>query len=153
MSAPAGSYTDFAHTGPDTLAGKYLRLFWQPVQLARDLPSGRAKPIRIMSQDFTLYRGQSGQAHLVDARCPHRGTQLSAGWIEGDALRCYYHGWVYAPDGQCVEQPAEPEPFCNRIKIRSFPTYAYLGLIFAYLGEGDPPPVPRFSQLEGSEPG
>ena len=26
----AADYTDFAHTGPGTLAGRYLRLFWQP---------------------------------------------------------------------------------------------------------------------------
>src|SRR5437867_3500774 len=51
-------YTDFAHTGPGTLAGRYLRLFWQPVSLSRDLSAGRARPLRIMSEDFTLYRGE-----------------------------------------------------------------------------------------------
>lgn len=28
---------DFAHTGPDTLAGQYLRGFWQPIYLSHDL--------------------------------------------------------------------------------------------------------------------
>src|SRR5581483_5497583 len=37
-----------------------------------------------------------------------------------------------------------PEPFCERIKIAGYPTEEYLGLIFAYLGEGTPPPFPRF---------
>jgi 5,5'-dehydrodivanillate O-demethylase oxygenase subunit len=101
-----------------------------------------------MSEDLTLYRGESGQAHLVAFRCAHRGTQLSTGWVEGDNLRCFYHGWIYDGAGQCVEQPAEPEPFCSRIKIRSYPVQEYLGLIFVYLGEGDPPPLPTYPELE-----
>ena len=36
-------YTDFAHTGPGTLAGRYLRTFWQPVYVARDLPREQAE--------------------------------------------------------------------------------------------------------------
>lgn len=130
--------------GPGTLAGRYLRLFWQPVYIAPDLPAGKARPIHVMGEEFTLYRGESGQPHLVDFRCAHRRTQLSIGWVEGDTIRCRYHGWAYDASGQCVEQPGEPEPFCNKIKIRSYPTREYLGLIFAYLGEGDAPPPPRF---------
>jgi 5,5'-dehydrodivanillate O-demethylase len=144
---------DYAYIGPGTLAGRYLRTFWQPIHIAAQLPAGRAKPIRILGEDFTLYRGESGTAHVAAFRCAHRGTQLSTGWVEGDELRCFYHGWKYGPDGQCTEQPAEPEPFCQRIKIRSYPTQEYLGLVFAYFGEGEPPPLRRFPQLEADEPG
>jgi 5,5'-dehydrodivanillate O-demethylase oxygenase subunit len=104
-----------------------------------------------MSQDYTLYRGESGEPHLLDFRCAHRRTQLNTGWVDGDNVRCYFHGWVYDQTGQCIEQPAEPNPFCERIKIGSYPTRAYLGLIFAYLGEGDPPPFRRFLALEAHE--
>jgi 5,5'-dehydrodivanillate O-demethylase len=144
-------WTDFAHTEPGTLAGRYLRSFWQPIWHAHDIKPGRTKPLRIMSEDFTLYRGQEGAVHLVDFRCAHRGTQLSTGWVEGDNLRCFYHGWMYDGAGQCVEQPAEPEPFCQRIKIRSYPVQEYLGLVFAYLGEGEPPPLPRYREFEADD--
>jgi 5,5'-dehydrodivanillate O-demethylase len=151
-------WTDFAHVGPGTLVGRYLRRFWHPVMLARDLKSGRALPVRLMGEDFTLYRGEGpgegvatsvgGNVHALAFRCAHRGTQLSTGWVEGDNLRCFYHGWMYDGAGQCVEQPAEPEPFCQRIRIRSYPVQEYLGLIFAYLGEGEPPPMLRFPEFE-----
>ena len=77
---------DCLRTGPGTPAGRYLRQFWQPIYHTVDLAPGRPITIRILSQDFTLYRGQGGQPHLVDAACPHRGTRLSSGWIEGDAV-------------------------------------------------------------------
>src|SRR5687767_7172929 len=133
-------YTDFVHTGPGTLAGRYMRRFWQPVHVAEKLPPGRAVPVRIMSEDFTLYRGEGGIPHLTAFRCAHRGTQLSTGWVEGDSIRCRYHGWRYDGSGQCVEQPGEEEGFASKVRIRSYPVKEYLGLIFAYLGEGEPPP-------------
>ncbi len=144
------AWKDFVHTGPGTLAGRYMRTFWQPVYRAEDLPAGRAVPIRVMGEDFTLYRGEGANAsvHLLAFRCAHRGTQLSTGWVEGDNLRCFYHGWAYDPAGQCIEQPAEPEPFCERIRIRSYLAKEYLGLIFGYFGEGDPPPLPRYPDFE-----
>ena len=144
-------WTDFAPTGPGTLAGRYLRMFWQPVYCSEELPSGRAVPIRIMSEDFTLYRGESGSAHIIAFRCAHRGTQLSTGWVEGDSLRCLYHGWKYDASGQCIEQPAESEPFCRKIRIQSYPTQEYLGLIFGYFGEGEPPSLPRHLEFEGED--
>ena len=142
--------SELVHTGPDTLAGRFIRLFWQPAYRTEDLPAGRAKPMRLLGEDFTLYRGESGEVHAVGFRCAHRGTQLSTGWVEGETIRCFYHGWVYDENGQCVEQPAEPQPFCNRIKIRGYPVKDYLGITFIYMGEGEAPPLPRFSGAEGA---
>ncbi len=85
---PAIDYMDCFPTGPGTIAGRYMRKFWRPVQHAEDINPGWAKPIRIMSEDFTLYRGDSGRPQAVEFRCPHRQSQLSVGWVEGDALRC-----------------------------------------------------------------
>jgi 5,5'-dehydrodivanillate O-demethylase len=141
------SEIDFVHTGPGTLAGQYLRRFWQPVFVSAQLKSGYAMPIRIMGEDFTLYRGASGTVYLVDFRCAHRGTQLSVGWVEQECIRCFYHGWKYDGTGQCVEQPAEDEAFAKKIKIRSCPTHEFLGLIFAYFGAGAAPPFPGYPEL------
>jgi 5,5'-dehydrodivanillate O-demethylase oxygenase subunit len=147
MSSMIG-VNDFISTGPETLAGKFLRRFWQPVYCAHELLPGRAVPIRVMGETFTLYRGDSGTPHLVGDRCAHRGTQLSVGWVEGDSIRCFYHGWKYDGSGQCVEQPAEPKSFAGNVRIPGFPVREYLGLIFAYFGEGEPPPFNRFPKFE-----
>jgi 5,5'-dehydrodivanillate O-demethylase oxygenase subunit len=139
---------ELARTGPGTLAGRYLRRFWQPVYHAPDLPPGHAKPLRIMSEDFTVYRGEDGTPHVVAPRCAHRGTQLSTGWVEGDCLRCFYHGWKYDHTGQCVEMPAEEASFPPKVRITGYPTREYLGVIWAYLGEGEAPAFPRYEEFE-----
>jgi 5,5'-dehydrodivanillate O-demethylase len=66
------NFMDFYYTGPGTLAGRYMRKFWHPVYRAEDLKPGWSKPIRIMSEEFTLYRGEGGKPHVVAFRCPHR---------------------------------------------------------------------------------
>jgi 5,5'-dehydrodivanillate O-demethylase oxygenase subunit len=141
-------WNDLVSTKPGTLAGTFMRRFWQPIHRAEELCAGQAKPIEIMSERFTLYRGESGTPHVVAFRCPHRGTQLSAGWVEGDSIRCMYHGWRFDGAGQCVEQPAEEKSFAAKIRIRSYPTREYLGLIFAYFGEREAPPFPRYRHME-----
>jgi 5,5'-dehydrodivanillate O-demethylase oxygenase subunit len=51
---------DFVQCGPETLAGRYMRMFWQPVYRSGDLAAQRTVPLRIMKEDFTLYRVRSG---------------------------------------------------------------------------------------------
>jgi phenylpropionate dioxygenase-like ring-hydroxylating dioxygenase large terminal subunit len=55
----------------------------------------------------------------MQLRCAHRSLALDYGRVEGECLRCPYHGWLYDQSGQCLEQPAEPEgsKFHEKIKM------------------------------------
>ena len=59
---------------------------WQPVARAQDLPAGRAVPVKLMGEQFTAYRSETGVPHVVGFRCAHRGAQLSVGWVEGEDI-------------------------------------------------------------------
>lgn len=142
------AYEDFAHVGPKTLAGRFLRRFWQPFLTSDELAVGRPKRIQVLDEHFTTYRGADGVAHVVQDVCPHRQTRLHLGWVEGDCIRCFYHGWKFDPQGNCVEQPAENEAFKHKIKIRAYPTREYLGFVFAYFGEGAAPEFPLFPEID-----
>ena len=146
VADPAAPKTrvDFASSGPDTPGGKLLRRFWQPVYVSRDLLPGTMVPIQIMNEWFTLYRGESGTAHVVGPRCPHRNTQLSPGWVRGDAVQCFYHGWTFDGSGACIERPAEQPPGpCAHVRIPAYPTHEHHGLIYAYFGPGEAPAFPN----------
>jgi 5,5'-dehydrodivanillate O-demethylase oxygenase subunit len=139
---------DFAHVGPGTLAGRFLRRFWQPVARSGDLVRGRPVRAAIFGEHFTLYRGASGAVVLMDDRCPHRQTSLSLGWVEDDCIRCLYHGWVFDPSGQCTEQPAEKASFAAKVTVGTFPVHEYYGLVFGYFGGGEPPAFPSYPEIE-----
>lgn len=141
---------DLYSTKPGSLAGRYLRRFWQPLGRSVDVAVGRAYTKKIMDELVTVYRGENGRVHVVQSHCAHRATLLSTGWVEGDAIRCHYHGWKYDGTGQCVEQPGEDAAFASKICLRTYPAQDYLGLVFVYLGEGEAPPIRRFPDLERS---
>jgi 5,5'-dehydrodivanillate O-demethylase oxygenase subunit len=139
-------------TAADTLMGKLLRRFWHPVAVSKQLRPGAAKPVRIMSEDLTLYRSEDGNAHLVGAYCAHRRSLLHTGWVEGEQIRCMYHGWMFDGTGQCTLRPAERDKGLPNIKIPAYPVHEYAGMIFAYLGPDTTPPfeLPRKPCFEGN---
>lgn len=77
--------------------------------------SATPSTIHYFGRDFVLYRGKSGTAHMVDAYCPHLGAHLAKNTtsyivrdgqqVEGESIRCPYHGWRFGPDGACDDIP------------------------------------------------
>jgi len=61
--------------------------------------------VRLLGEQWVCYR-VGGQVVAWADRCPHRLIPLSAGHMEGDQLRCAYHGWCFSADGLCREIPA-----------------------------------------------
>ena len=134
--------------GPGTPAGRLFRRYWQPVALTEELPSGgRPVPIRLLGEDLVLFKDKRDRIGLIGTRCPHRGADLSYGRIEPDGLRCPYHGWLYDVDGRCLDQPVEPleSSFKDKIRHTAYPCREVGGLIFTYMGPGEPPLFPHYA--------
>ncbi|MBN9527887.1 MAG: aromatic ring-hydroxylating dioxygenase subunit alpha [Alphaproteobacteria bacterium] len=140
--------------GPGTPAGKLMRLYWQPVALADELAGDRpVKAVKLLGQDFVLFRDEQGRLGLLDRDCPHRGADLAMGRLEDGGLRCPFHGWLFDTTGQCLETPAEPEGsrMCTRIRQQSYPVVERSGIIFAYVGAGDAPAFPALDCFEAPD--
>ncbi|HWO40592.1 MAG TPA: Rieske 2Fe-2S domain-containing protein [Candidatus Eisenbacteria bacterium] len=142
-------------TGPGTPCGNLLRRYWQPVALAEELPEGAAPlPVTVLGEKLVLFRDDAGRLGLLDIHCSHRGTDLSYGRVEDGGLRCLYHGWLYDVCGRVLEQPGEPGGGARRADIQhpAYPCQERGGVIFAYMGPGEPPLLPRYEFLEVPAP-
>ena len=131
-------------TGTDQGAacGTLMRRYWQPVALSSELkPEGAPLPVRLLGEDLVLFRDDRGRPGLLGVHCCHRGADLSYGRVEDGGLRCIYHGWLYDVDGNCLDQPGEPEGGRERGSFHqpAYPCQEHVGVIFAYLGGGEPP--------------
>ena len=129
-------------TGPGTPAGKLLRMYWHPVGTLVELEKEPVQPVRILSEDLTLYRDLQGNIGLIGQRCAHRAISLAYGIPQENGLRCAYHGWTYNAEGRVVDMPFEPA--CLPLKVKSYPVQELGGLIWAYLGPQPAPLLPRF---------
>jgi phenylpropionate dioxygenase-like ring-hydroxylating dioxygenase large terminal subunit len=127
-----------------------MRRYWQPVALSEELPSGGAPvPVRLLGEDLVLFRDEAGQPGLLGLHCSHRGADLSYGRIEDGGLRCPYHGWLFDRAGHCLEQPGEPadSKFHQRIRHPAYPCVERAGVVFTYMGPGEPALFPNYEFL------
>ncbi len=134
-------------SGPGTPLGAFMRQYWQPAALVDELEGPRpVRRVTLLGEELVLFRDEAGQYGLLDRHCAHRGADLSFGRPEDGGLRCPFHGWLFAADGACLEQPAEPEgsQFCHSIRQTSYRCQVANGIVFAYLGQGEPPALPGF---------
>ncbi len=133
--------------GPGTPCGALLRRYWQPAALAEELETNRpVKALTLMGEDLVLFKDDNGAFGLIHRRCAHRGADLAFGRVEDGGLRCPFHGWLYDVAGWCLEQPAEPpgSSFYRKVRQPSYPCIERNGVVFAYLGAGEPPALPGF---------
>jgi len=134
--------------GPGTPMGEMLRRYWHPVGCS-ELVTSKPRRITVLGEELMLYRGASGTPVLMQLRCAHRSLALDHGRVEGDSIRCPYHGWLYAKNGQCLEQPAEPEGsgFKDKVRLASYAVQEFSGLVFGYLGPAPAPVLPLYDVL------
>lgn len=133
--------------GRGTPGGELLRQYWQPAALVDEFADERPlRPLRLLGEDLVLFRDEAGRYGLIARACAHRGADLAYGRLESGGLRCPFHGWLFGTDGRCLETPAEPEGsrLCTQVRHRAYPVLERSGILFAYLGEGEPPPLPAF---------
>jgi phenylpropionate dioxygenase-like ring-hydroxylating dioxygenase large terminal subunit len=81
-----------------------MRHFWHPVLYSSEL-TDQPKQVFLLDEQLVLARLDGGVRCFADL-CVHRGTPLSRGRVEGDQIRCAYHGWTYGSDGVCTSIPA-----------------------------------------------
>jgi phthalate 4,5-dioxygenase oxygenase subunit len=81
----------------------------------------------------------------MDERCPHRRASLLLARVEGDGLRCIYHGWKIDVSGRVVECPTQivrAEQFMAGVRFAHFPVHEESGIAWVWLGGGETPPFP-----------
>lgn len=109
--------------------------FWHPVATVAEVDETRPHPLAVILLGRELALCKTGDRYTCFTnRCPHRSTRLSVGWIEGDGIRCAYHGWRFDRDGRCVEIPAVPDaPIPARACVESFEAAERYGLVWVRL--------------------
>jgi 3-ketosteroid 9alpha-monooxygenase subunit A len=114
--------------------GWYLALY------ADELPPGSVRSLEYLGRKLVAFRGEDESPAILDAHCPHLGAHLGVGGrVEGERLRCPFHGWAFSTDGVCREIP-----YAARIptgaRARTYPVLERNGALFFWFDvEGGPP--------------
>jgi phenylpropionate dioxygenase-like ring-hydroxylating dioxygenase large terminal subunit len=133
-----------------------FRGYWYPVTWSRKV--GR-RPIAVMAcgETIMLIR-EKGRVRALHDRCPHRGVPLSHPMATQEfpgTWTCCYHGWTFdLESGTLVAAITDgpDSPICGKVAVKTYPVEERLGLVWLYIGNGDPPPVETDIPAELLEP-
>jgi phenylpropionate dioxygenase-like ring-hydroxylating dioxygenase large terminal subunit len=85
-----------------------LKDYWYVVAYSADVADAPLR-VRVLGDDYVLWRGRSGVVGAALDECPHRGSRLSQGWVENGDIVCPYHGWSFDVSGACTRIPQNDE--------------------------------------------
>ncbi len=131
----------------------FVRNLWYVAAWSHDVPADRPCATEVVGEPIALYRRGDGSVVAFEDRCPHRWAPLSLGRIEGDDLRCMYHGLRFGADGACKAVPGTaklPRGLC----VRTFPAVERSSWIWVWPGDpakADPALVPEAFGLDNPQ--
>ena len=139
----------WTRVGRGTPGGEMLRRYWWPVTFGSLVQGKRPKKVRLLGEDFVVFRDGGGRLGMIEPNCAHRRAPMEYGRVEADGIRCCYHGWKFDTAGRCLETPCE-EPGSNlkdRVSMKAYPVQEVAGLVFAYIGDAPAPLIPKYDLL------
>ncbi|NEQ51234.1 MAG: aromatic ring-hydroxylating dioxygenase subunit alpha [Leptolyngbya sp. SIO3F4] len=123
---------------------------WYLVAASKDIPTETVKSFTICGQRIAVFRGADGQVRALDAYCPHMGTDLGIGSVDGNQVRCFFHHWAFNGSGECQDIPCQSH-IPPSTQIQSYATEEKYGFIWIYPDNVAPTTVAEFDELQGEE--
>lgn len=114
----------------------FLRNSWYVFGWSKDFDDANGLLGRvIIGEPIVVWRDAAGTLHAMEDRCPHRHAPMSRGRIEGQSLRCMYHGMAFGTDGKCIHVPlldSAPD-----VSLRVYPVAEKNDWIWVWTGESE----------------
>jgi phenylpropionate dioxygenase-like ring-hydroxylating dioxygenase large terminal subunit len=119
--------------------------FWYAAAWAEAVGE-RPLKVRMLGQDFVLFRNPAGQLACLADTCVHRGASLGNGQVRDGRIQCPYHGWRFDRDGRCTQIPSlgAGARIPGRARVDAYPVEERYGLVFVFLGDlpaAERPPI------------
>src|SRR5258706_1222551 len=133
--------------GPETQ--DFLRNCWYVAAWDYELIDRKLLARTLLDQPVVIYKGDSGKPVALDNRCAHRGAKLSNGRLEGDCVRCMYHGLKFDASGKCVQIPGQ-DNIPPKLGVKSYPVVERDHLVWIWMGDAaqaDPAKILDFPYL------
>lgn len=131
-------------TGSGTPCGELMRRYWQPAALSEELVADKPLPVTLFGEESILFRDDQGSPALIGRYCAHQGVDMIYGRVESDGIRCLYHGWLFDACGKVVVRGDWLPGGEQRMSVGqpAYPCAEIGGIIFTYMGLGEPPALP-----------
>ena len=115
-------------------SGEFLMNCWYVAAWDHELIDGRILARTLLEKPIVMYQSDTGKVVALDDRCCHRAAPLSMGRVEGECIRCMYHGLKFDATGKCVEVPGQ-ERIPKSFVVHSYPVEVRNRLVWIWMGD------------------
>ncbi len=120
---------------------------WYIVCPSQEISQGKAKSFNICGQRIVFFRGEDNQVRALDAFCPHLGTDLAIGKVDGNLIRCFFHHWAFNGAGNCQDIPCQSN-IPQKANLQAYNTDEKYDFIWVYPDIQAPEKVAEFDELK-----
>jgi nitrite reductase/ring-hydroxylating ferredoxin subunit len=123
---------------------------WYVVAVSSEVAPGAHVTRPFHGGEVVVFRTESGRVVVSRPFCPHLGAHLGrTGRVEGETVRCAFHGFRFGPDGQCVAAypGGRAPPTC---RLSTFPARDKNGLVVAFYDPSGAAPTWEVPDLDGA---
>lgn len=112
----------------------FIRNIWYVMAWTTDMEEGKPLGRTIIGEPVVVWRDSKGELVAMEDRCPHRHAALSLGRLEGDSIKCMYHGLTFSKEGECTNVPGSDKvpPNCT---IKTYPVTEKDDWIWVWMGD------------------
>jgi phenylpropionate dioxygenase-like ring-hydroxylating dioxygenase large terminal subunit len=112
----------------------FIRNAWYIAGFSGDLGAGQHFARKILNEPVVVFRTAAGALGAIQDRCSHRAMPLSAGHVEGDVIRCCYHGMEFNNQGVCTRIPGQ-EHIARQHSIKAYPIAERDNVMWIWMGD------------------
>jgi 3-ketosteroid 9alpha-monooxygenase subunit A len=106
---------------------------WYQVGWSGEYSRGHVAALTYFGHDLVAYRDMGGRMVVLDAFCRHMGAHLGEGGIvDGDGIRCPFHGWKFGCDGRNSDIPYSSPAKMGNLRLKSWEVRELHGLILVW---------------------
>jgi vanillate O-demethylase monooxygenase subunit len=128
----------------------FLRNFWYVAAWPSEVTAEKPLARTICGDPIAMFRTADGKTAALEDRCCHRNLPLTMGKVEGENLRCGYHGLLFDRSGRCIEVPGQSQ-IPPGAQVRTYPLVEKWKLLWIWMGDpakADPSQIPDWFYMD-----
>jgi len=118
----------------------YVKNCWYVAAWCHEIGAQQMYSINIINEPVLIYRRADGTLTAMADQCCHRHMPLSAGRLEGDDVRCMYHGLKFNSQGRCIEVPTmklSGAEVPKQFRVRTYAVVERHDWVWVWMGDRD----------------
>lgn len=116
----------------------WVKNCWYVAAWCSEIDVHQMHAITIINKPVLIYRKENGKLTALADQCCHRHMPLSEGRLEGDDVRCMYHGLKFNSSGRCIEVPTmqlSGEDVPGTFQIPTYPVIERHDWVWVWMGD------------------